>query len=265
MDFLVSSSAPYFALSLAGAMVAAFGLTRLERSRWAAFGVRVLPNHSEMSGRLLIGQIAGIPLAFILILIALISGSAAGYRNLLFMLAIGVYLYIGVVIPRRPIVEAQKAARRLRQLTPGLVSYIQVSLAGGDSPMVILERYIEKPLKKRALMQAVVGDAVKMTRDRYIRPFDALRVVARARGCIELIDVTDALATSEAEGTDPQAVLSAQQATLEQVLRDEFTRMLKRRTMYLLLTVAISLVIGILGNLLFVMTGGGSVLMNLGA
>ena len=92
MDFLVSSSAPYFALSLAGAMVAAFGLTRLERSRWAAFGVRVLPNHSEMSGRLLIGQIAGIPLAFILILIALISGSAAGYRNLLFMLAIGVYL-----------------------------------------------------------------------------------------------------------------------------------------------------------------------------
>jgi membrane-anchored glycerophosphoryl diester phosphodiesterase (GDPDase) len=60
-------------------------------------------------------------------------------------------------------------------------------------------------------------------------------------------------------------VLAAQQQTLEQVLRDEFTRMLKRRTMYLLLTVAISLVIGILGNLLFVMTGGGSLLMNLGA
>ena len=38
MDFLVSSSAPYFALSLAGAMVAAFGLTRLERSRDRATG-----------------------------------------------------------------------------------------------------------------------------------------------------------------------------------------------------------------------------------
>jgi hypothetical protein len=265
MDFLVSRAAPYFLVSAAGAMVAAFGLSRLERSRWAAFGVRVLPNRSEMSGRLLIGQITGIPLAFILILIALISGSAAGYRNLLFMLAAGAYLYVGVVIPRRPIVEAQKTARRLRQLTPGLVSYIQVSLAGGDAPMVILERYIAQPNKKRALMQAVVSDAVKMTRDRYIRPFDALRAVARARDCIELIDVTEALATAEAEGTDPQAVLAAQQQTLEQVLRDEFTRMLKRRTMYLLLTVAISLVIGILGNLLFVMTGGGSLLMNLGA
>lgn len=263
MDFLVSPSAPFFALSVAGAMLAAFGLTRLERRRWAEFGVRVLPNSSEMSGRLLIGQMAGIPLAFILILIALISGSAAGYRNLLLMLAVGVYLYIGVIIPRRPLVQAQKTARRLRQLTPGLVSYIQVSLAGGDPPMVIMERYVVQASKKRVLMQSVVRDALKMTRDRYIRPFDALRVVARARDCTELIDVTDALATAEAEGTDPQSVLAAQQQTLEMVLRDEFTRMLKRRTMYLLLTVAVSLVIGILGNLLFVMTGGGSLLTNL--
>ncbi|MEP7187587.1 MAG: hypothetical protein ABI901_00185, partial [Roseiflexaceae bacterium] len=78
MDFLVSPAAPYVALSVAGAMLAAFGLTRLEKTRWADFGVRVLPNSSEMSGRVLIGQMAGIPLAFILILIALISGSAAG-------------------------------------------------------------------------------------------------------------------------------------------------------------------------------------------
>ena len=265
MDVLISPAAPFFLVSLAGAMLAAFGLTRLERRRWAEVGVRVLPNRSEMSGRVLIGQAAALPLAFILILIALISGSAAGYRNLLFLLAAGAYLYVGVVIPRRPIVEAQKTARRLRQLTPGLVSYIQVSLAGGDSPMIILERYIAKPNKNRALMQAVVADAVKMTRDRAVRPFDALRAVARARGCVALIDVSDSLATAEAEGTDPQAVLAAQQQTLELILRDEFTRMLKRRTMYLLLTVAISLVIGILGNLLFVMTGGGSVLSNLGA
>jgi hypothetical protein len=50
---------------------------------------------------------------------------------------------------------------------------------------------------------------------------------------------------------------------LEALLRDEFTRMLKRRTMYLLGLVAISLVVGILGNLLFVMTGGGSALAHI--
>ena len=264
MDLLLAPGAPYFAFSLAGALLAAFGLTRVERSRWAAIGVKVRPNRSEMSSRLLIGQLAAIPLALIFVLVAIVSGAQGGNRTMLLALALGVYLAIGVVIPRRPLVEAQKTARRLRQLTPGLVSYIQVSLAGGDPPMAILERYVARPHRRRALMQVVVDDALKMTRERYIRPFDAMQTVARARGCQELIDVCEALATAEAEGTDPQAVLAAQQHTLEAVLRDEFTRMLKRRTMYLLLTVAISLVIGILGNLLFVMTGGGSLLMNLG-
>ena len=61
-----------------------------------------------------------------------------------------------------------------------------------------------------------------------------------------------------------QQVLAAHEVTLEALLKDEFTRMLKRRTMYLLGMVALSLVVGILGNLLFVMTGGGSVLMRAG-
>jgi hypothetical protein len=59
-------------------------------------------------------------------------------------------------------------------------------------------------------------------------------------------------------------VLSAQQATLEQILQGEFKRELRRRTMYLLLMVAVSLVIGILVNLLFIMTRGGEALMQLG-
>jgi hypothetical protein len=40
--------------------------------------------------------------------------------------------------------------------------------------------------------------------------------------------------------------------------------MLRRRTLYLLLLVAVSLVVGILINLLFVMTGGGAVLSGIG-
>lgn len=264
MNILLAPGAPFFIASLSGAILAAFGLHLLARGRWATIGVKVLPNRSELSGRLLIGQTAAIPLAFICVLIALVSGAAAGYRNLLLMLAIGVYLYLGIVVPRRPIVEAQKTARRLRQLTPGLVSYIQVSLAGRDTPMTIMERYIERPSKRLAAMQALIQDALQMSRERRIRPFDACRAVARERGCAELIDVMEALATSEDQGTDSRKVLKAQQKTLEIVLQDEFTRMLKRRTMYLLVTVAISLVIGILGNLLFVMTGGGSVFMDLG-
>jgi hypothetical protein len=106
----------------------------------------------------------------------------------------------------------------------------------------------------------LVAEALNVMRERRLRPFEALRVVARARGCLELTDVAEALAQAESEGSDAQAVLAAHEATLEVILKDEFTRMLKRRTLYLLGLVAVSLVIGILGNLLFVMTGGGSVL-----
>jgi hypothetical protein len=113
-------------------------------------------------------------------------------------------------------------------------------------------------------MQQLVAEALSLMNERRLRPFEALRVVARARGCQELIDVAEALAQAESEGSDVQQVLEAHEATLAALLRDEFTRMLKRRTMYLLGLVAVSLVIGILGNLLFVMTGGGSVLGQLG-
>ena len=76
--------------------------------------------------------------------------------------------------------------------------------------------------------------------------------------------MAEALAQAESEGSDVQQGLAAHETTLEALLKDEFTRMLKRRTMYLLGLVAVSLVVGILGNLLFVMTGGGSVFMHIG-
>jgi putative copper export protein len=89
-------------------------------------------------------------------------------------------------------------------------------------------------------------------------------VATRARGCRELTDVAEALAQAEAEGAGVETVLAAHQTTLEQILEGEFKRMVRRRSMYLLLMVAISLVVGILINLLFVMTGGGSVLTRMG-
>jgi hypothetical protein len=259
IDLLLAPGAPFFVASIAGVIIAVFGLMRLERTRLAIAGVRTLPTRYGMSGRLALGQAAAIPLAAVCVLLALASGAEGATQSLLFALALGVYMYVGVVIPRKPIVQAQKERKKLRQLTPGFISYVRVSLAGFDSPAVLLERYIARPHKRRMLMQQLVAEALTLMRERRLRPFEALRVVARARGCVELTDVAEALAQAEAEGSDAQAVLAAHEATLEIILKDEFTRMLKRRTLYLLGLVAVSLVIGILGNLLFVMTGGGSV------
>lgn len=63
VDLLLAPGAPFFALSVAGAMLAAFGLARIERARIAFAGVRSLPTTWGMHGRFVLGQAAAIPLA----------------------------------------------------------------------------------------------------------------------------------------------------------------------------------------------------------
>ena len=263
-DFLLKPGAPFLLVSIVGVLIALYGLMQLERTRIAVAGVRSLPSRYGMAGRFVLGQAAAIPLAGFLLLITFASGAEGNSYRLLLAGALALYLYIGVIIPRKPIVQAQKERRRLRLLTPGFISYVRVALAGYDAPATLLERYCLRPSKRLLPMQQLVAEALTLMNERRLRPFEALRVVARARGCQELTDVAEALAQAEREGSDVQQVLAAHEVTLEALLKDEFTRMLKRRTMYLLGMVALSLVIGILGNLLFVMTGGGSVLMRVG-
>jgi len=264
IDLLLSPGAPFFALSVAGVIIAAIGLMRQDQARMAFAGVRSLPTSWGMRGRFVLGQAAAVPLAGLLLLIMLAGGVAGSARLLLLVGALAIDLYVGVIVPRKPIVAAQKERRKLRALTPGFISYVRVALAGYDSPATLLERYAARPAPRLLPMQQLVAEALQLMHAQRLRPFEALRVVARERGCQDLTDVTEALAQAEREGSDAQEILAAHEGTLEAVLRDEFKRMLNRRTLYLLGLVAISLVVGILGNLLFVMTGGGSLLMHLG-
>jgi len=142
---------------------------------------------------------------------------------------------------------------QLRALTPGFISFVRVGMGSFESPMDIMRRYTVRPVEKWAVMQTLITDAVQVSLDQRMRPFASLTLVARERGCRELLDVAEALAQAEAEGGRIDTVLEAQQATLELILQSEFKRMIRRRTMYLLLMVAVAHVIGILGNLLFTM------------
>src|SRR5690349_8527862 len=113
-DFLLSPGAPFAGVALAGVLIAALGLMQLERARLALAGVRSLPTTWGMRGRFVLGQAAAIPLAAVLLLLALSGGAGAGHRNLLLSAGLGLYLYVGVIIPRKPVVAAQKQRRRLR-------------------------------------------------------------------------------------------------------------------------------------------------------
>ena len=262
MDLLIAPSTPYLLLSLAGALLALRGLALAPRQPLAALGA--VAARLDAPGRLVAGQVAGVALAGLL-LFAVVAGDPRGsLRTLLLFGALAAYLALGVVLPRSAERRREREAAALRRLTPGFIAFVRVALGSFESPIEIMRRYTDRPHARLAPMQALVAEALQTGADLRLRPFAALALAARARGCRELTDVVEALAQAEAEGARVDSVLAAQQETLELILQGEFKRMVRRRTMYLLLMVAVSLVIGILINLLFVMTSGGAALSQLG-
>lgn len=245
--------------SIAGVLIAVIGVTQLEHARALASGLRTLPSRWGMTGRFVLGHLAALPLASALILLIASAGIDGMPRLLLATVAFAIYLYVGVIIPRKPVTARQQEQRRLRRLTPSFVAYVRVALAGYDPPPAILERYLMRPDDKYAPMQRVVADALRLVRDHGVLPFDALRRVARDRGCSELIDVAEALAQAEAEGSDPQTALLAQETTLNQVLHDEFRQMIERRKLYLLALAALA-VVSVLVQIIFVIVMGSNVM-----
>lgn len=250
-DLLLNPGFPGYLMSVAGLLLALFGLHGL---RPQAVGLMPTPRGWTMRSRLLIGQLAG------LVVVALLVAVLANMTNTLHAALVGcgalaAYLYLGLVLPRKPLVQAEQRRRQIRKLTPGFVSYVRVALAGFESPAQILERYTHRIDARSAPLRTVTAAALEVMQRQRQRPFAALRDQARVTGCQELIDLTESLAQAEAEGAPIEKVLQQHEQTLLALLEDEFKRMLKRRTMYLLLLVALSVVIGVLGNLLYVMVG----------
>ncbi len=262
MHPLISPAAPFVALAIAGVCLAAIGLLGVERERQLLAGFRARPSASGMRARYIAGQAAALPLAGLLLAVAAASGARGTAQSALLLGALGVYLAIGVVLPRRPVVARQRAAAELRCTLPAFLAYVQIAIEGYEAPGALLERYVARPNPRQREMQAAVTRALALHIERGERPFAALLTVARDAGCAELRDVAEQLAESERNGASPLSALAACAKTLEAILRDEFQRMLKRRMLYLMGTVAVSLVVGILGNLLFVMTRGGTLLIS---
>lgn len=256
-DILIAPGAPYYLLALAGALLAALGASLIERRPLA---LNAPPAALAPGARLAAGQAAGLTLAALLAGVAAAGNAQGQGRALLLTGALAGYLALGLVLPRRPAQRRRREAAALRRLTPGLIAFVRVALGSFESPGSALARYVARPSARRAPMQELVAAAAQLGQDQRLRPFAALAAAARAHECRELIDAAEALAQAEAEGGPIEMVLAAQQETLELVLQSEFKRLLRRRTVYLLLMVAVSLVVGVLVNLLFVMTGGGSAL-----
>lgn len=261
--FFLIPGAPFYAVAVAFALFAFAVVMLLERRRATAVGYETAPRSLDIGRRLLVGQLLALPIAAALLVLVTVANPTGNARLLILVGALLIYLYAGLVLPRRPLVQRQRKQRAIRALTPAFSNFLKVALGSFESPAAVLKRYSERQSKRRKPMQDVVQAALELKdRDR-LRAFTALAVVARGSGCRELVDLSDILAQAESEGSEYRSVLEAQQRTLEAILQDEFKRMLRKRELYILLLSAIALIVGILINLLFVMTGGGTVLSSM--
>lgn len=261
MNFFIAPGAPFFLASFACAMLALLLASRIEAlQRFRALGITIAPSVAEQRRRLIIGQVQATPIVVIVVLSAFSAPQT--YRLMLFVFSLLAYLYVGLVVPRKPLVEARKQQRALRKLVPGFASYIRVALVGSD-PKHMLERYVVRHQPRKAAMQQAVAEGLYLVGEERRRPFEALSIVAHAKGCREFIDLAEALAQAEAEGSDVRTVVAAQEETLRLVIEDEFSRELQRRNLYVLGLSAVGLVIGVLGQILFTVTRGGQVFMGM--
>jgi hypothetical protein len=251
----------YLFIGIAGALSATLGLMHLHEPQ--AQPTAPIPTWLNRSSRWTIGQLSGLILAGAIGTGIIINGVQGNERWLLIGLAVTGYLGLGIVLPRRPQVRQQREAAHLRRLTPGFIGFVRIGLSSMEPPFEIMQRYCARPQPQQSALQTLVGEAIELSRTERLRPFTALSRVAHQRACRELSDICDALAQAEADGHRMEGVLEAQQHSLEHILQSEFKRMVQRKTVYLLLMVAISLTVGILLNLLFVMTNGGSLLVEI--
>lgn len=247
---LILPGVPFYLASLAALLVA---IWCLYTQRPQVVGLIPTLQGWTMQRRFVIGQAAGSLIAAMILLTAFAQAAAGLMFQLMIASACAVWLYLGVVVPRKPKVAADKRRRSIRKLTPGFISYVRIALAGRDAPAVILERYTARVDTRTAPMRAVTAAALEVMERERKRPFAALRDQARLTACQELIDLAESLALAESEGASVTEALSQHERTLMAVLDDEFKRMLARRTLYLLLMSAIAVVVGIMGNILFTM------------
>lgn len=249
---MITTTAPYLFASLACFLTIILGLMELKPQ---VAGIVPTPSTWDLRQRFTIGLTASALIDAIILLLAFANGVTGTARILVLTLAFAVLLYCGFVVPRKPLVAANKRRRALRTLLPSLINFTRVALSGRATALEIMQRYAQRTDDQTKPMRELLLAALSIMDQEHLRPFAALAHQARATGCRELIDLCDSLAQAESDGSPIEQILVQQQATLEAILHDEFKRLVTRRTLMLVAASALSVLFGVFLNILWIMAG----------
>ncbi len=207
-----------------------------------------------LSARWSIGQVIGGVVGSAVILI----GSALGTMMMGVLLGITAYVLAGLSLPRLPETNAKRRASQIRRQLPAFVGFLRITL--GQEPFPIAcNRYLAVSHSRNRLMRDVVRRAIDRSQRMGIPLPSAFYDVAHQEECPELQYLADILKRSFEEGLDVRSLMEQQQQLLQSLLRNEFRRAIQQRGILLLLVTAISVIVGVLGNLLYVIIAGSDI------
>lgn len=217
---------------------------------------RLLTSPMQGRQRMLAVTVAGIMIAMGIILGLVIP---AAWRNLLLVLTFagaGMGAWIGATAESR---RHRRQQRRVRLQTLDLARYLAVRLETSmDGDLAILRAYLHPPRRAADCMQDLVLHAL----DRHRRMgrgsvWEALHQEAQTYAAPELTTLTGALvAVADQDRRQIATVAKHAAQQLSATLLDELRQRMQRSELLLTMTLAGSLVFGLLAMIVYVMTGG---------
>jgi hypothetical protein len=198
--------------------------------------------------------------------VVLISGYALGAQGfatiLLWLVAALALLLLGVYLPG---LEARRHAARARRLdaqTVDFTGYMIAMLTSGYGDAAVLREYVRRPRSQVIDVQTLVTEALEThTRAGRGNVFDILHAAVEQSGSTALRDVTATIRqVAKQDRTQVIDGLTEQRRRQLEILVADATRRARQRENVVMLTSAGALFFGMLLCILYVMTGGGTLL-----
>jgi hypothetical protein len=209
-----------------------------------------------------IGLAGGAVTAILVVLLGQALGWRGLYQILGLLVALLLALMIGVYLPS---LEARQHAARCKRLQIQAMDFagaMLLALGGPYGDVKILRDYIKQPRRNVRDMQAIIASVLdEYDRNSRGNVLDLLHQAAVATQAEALIGVTSTLrqVLAQDRSVGPEALKDQRRQLLEETIA-AYKKRAQRLEMAIMGVAALSLFCGLLFFILYVMTGGGTVL-----
>jgi hypothetical protein len=196
----------------------------------------------------------------------MVASQALGLRGLMriwaFLIALLIGLLLGVYLPGLEARQHAARRKRLQLQTIDFTGYMLLALSGPYGDVAILREYTRRPRRNVRDLQNLIAIVLEAhQRAGRGSVLDQLHRAAQESGCIPLIDITAAMRqVMQHDRAQVASALAEQRKQLIEATIAAYKQRAQRLEFVMLGVTASALFFGLLAFILYVMTGGGSLI-----